>query len=65
MAKELKYAISYPFLSFSFTLQPPRRVQPIDYERELLTRKGDIKADTHPNLLLFPEQDVTVRGKNY
>ena len=37
-----------------------RRVDPPDYEKELLAKKEDLKQDDFPNLLLFPQQDVSV-----
>ena len=37
-----------------------RRVDPPDYEKELLARREALKQDEFPNLLLFPQQDVSV-----
>ena len=37
------------------------RHSPMDYEKVLASRKDDLKQEEFPNLLLFPQQDVTVR----
>eukprot|EP00119_Amphimedon_queenslandica_P019522 XP_019859941.1 PREDICTED: dedicator of cytokinesis protein 11-like [Amphimedon queenslandica] len=41
-------------------IKAPRRVQPLDYERELVSRRTDLQSETHSNLLIFPQQDITV-----
>ena len=37
------------------------RHSPMDYEKVLASRKDDLKQEEFPSLLLFPQQDVTVR----
>lgn len=37
-----------------------RVVEPLDYEGELITRRKDLEKEQFLNLLLFPQQDVTV-----
>ena len=37
------------------------RHSPMDYEKVLASHKDDLKQEEFPNLLLFPQQDVTVR----
>ena len=35
-------------------------IQPISYEDELIQRRTEIQRDKHGDMLLFPEDDVTV-----
>ncbi len=37
-----------------------RVVDPLDYEGELVTRRKDLEHEKYLNLLLFPQQDITV-----
>lgn len=37
-----------------------KNIPPPDYEKELLAKKESLKQDEFPNLLLFPQKDVTV-----
>ena len=49
-------------------LPPPQQsipklkvVDPLDYEGELNSRRKDLEREQFLNLLLFPQQDITVR----
>lgn len=35
-------------------------MEPLDYEGELVTRRKELEKEQFLNLLLFPQQDVTV-----
>ena len=37
-----------------------RVVDPLDYEGELNSRRKDLEKEQYLNLLLFPQQDITV-----
>ena len=61
-----EYKYNYAILTSFVQLQSLPRFQvsrhsPMDYEKVLVSHKDDLKQEEFPNLLLFPQQDVTVR----
>ena len=49
-------------MSLIFTQARPKVpiVEPLDYEGELILRRKDLEKEQFLNLILFPQQDVTV-----
>ena len=40
-------------------------VHPIDYEKELEDKRTEIKRDRHNDLLLFPDDDISVSNLKF
>ena len=57
----IQFKMQYTYIIFVWpSTQGLSVVEPLDYEKELLSHHNDLLSEKFPNLFLFPKEDVTV-----